>query len=125
MNLKILYLRRDMSIKEKHMKKIMKLLKELYDKYKYSIYSSMIFTFLTHFYFFSRRLANEDDLSYLIFKDFALTSGRWNNGTLFTTSLMLPSVNFILVIIILAIITNHIFSISITNNYIYNKRKIL
>ena len=28
MNLKILYLRRDMSIKEKHMKKIMKLLKE-------------------------------------------------------------------------------------------------
>lgn len=107
------------------MKKIMKLLKELYDKYKYSIYSSMIFTFLTHFYFFSRRLANEDDLSYLIFKDFALTSGRWNNGTLFTTSLMLPSVNFILVIIILAIITNHIFSISITNNYIYNKRKIL
>lgn len=107
------------------MKKIMKLLKELYDKYKYSIYSSMIFIFLTHFYFFSRRLANEDDLSYLIFKDFALTSGRWNNGTLFTTSLMLPSVNFILVIIILAIITNHIFSISITNNYIYNKRKIL
>lgn len=87
------------------MKKIIKLLKELYDKYKYSIYSSMIFTFLTHFYFFSRRLANEDDLSYLIFKDFALTSGRWNNGTLFTTSLMLPSVNFILVIIILAIIS--------------------
>ena len=87
------------------MKKIMKLLKELYDKYKYSIYSSMIFTFLTHFYFFSRRLANEDDLSYLIFKDFALTSGRWNNGTLFTTSLMSPSVNFILVIIILAIIS--------------------
>ncbi len=87
------------------MKKIMKLLKELYDKYKYSIYSSMIFTFLTHFYFFSRRLANEDDLSYLVFKDFALTSGRWNNGTLFTTSLMSPSVNFILVIIILAIIS--------------------
>lgn len=87
------------------MKKIIKLLKELYDKYKYSIYSSMIFTFLTHFYFFSRRLANEDDLSYLIFKDFALTSGRWNNGTLFTTSLMSPSVNFILVIIILPIIS--------------------
>lgn len=87
------------------MKKIIKLLKELYNKYKYSIYSSMIFTFLTHFYFFSRRLANEDDLSYLIFKDFALTSGRWNNGTLFTTSLMSPSVNFILVIIILAIIS--------------------
>lgn len=87
------------------MKKIIKLLKELYDKYKYSIYSSMIFTFLTHFYFFSRRLANEDDLSYLIFKDFALTSGRWNNGTLFTTSLMSPSVNFILIIIILAIIS--------------------
>ena len=87
------------------MKKIIKLLKELYDKYKYSIYSSMIFTFLTHFYFFSRRLANEDDLSYLIFKDFALTSGRWNNGTLFTTSLMSPSVNFILVIIILLIIS--------------------
>lgn len=65
----------------------------------------MIFTFLTHFYFFSRRLANEDDLSYLIFKDFALTSGRWNNGTLFTTSLMSPSVNFILVIIILPIIS--------------------
>lgn len=65
----------------------------------------MIFTFLTHFYFFSRRLANEDDLSYLVFKDFALTSGRWNNGTLFTTSLMSPSVNFILVIIILAIIS--------------------
>ncbi len=87
------------------MKKIMKILKELYDKYKYSIYSSMIFTFLTHFYFFTRRLANEDDLSYLVFKDFALTSGRWNNGTLFTTSLMSPSINFILVIIILAIIS--------------------
>ena len=87
------------------MKKIMKLLKELYEKYKYSIYSSMIFTFLTHFYFFTRRLANEDDLSYLVFKDFALTSGRWNNGTIFTTSLMSPSVNFILVIIILAIIS--------------------
>lgn len=87
------------------MKKIIKLLKELYDKYKYSIYSSMIFTFLTHFYFFTRRLANEDDLSYLVFKDFALTSGRWNNGALFTTSLMSPSVNFILVIIILAIIS--------------------
>ena len=87
------------------MKKIMKILKELYDKYKYSIYSSMIFTFLTHFYFFTRRLANEDDLSYLVFKDFALTSGRWNNGTLFTTSLMSPSINFILVIIILALIS--------------------
>lgn len=33
------------------MKKIMKLLKELYDKYKYSIYSSMIFTFLHIFIF--------------------------------------------------------------------------
>lgn len=87
------------------MKKIIKLLQELYNKYKYSIYSSMIFTFLTHFYFFTRRLANEDDLSYLVFKDFALTSGRWNNGTMFTTSLMSPSINFILVIIILALIS--------------------
>ena len=87
------------------MKKIIKELQELYDKYKYSIYSSMIFTFLTHFYFFTRRLANEDDLSYLVFKDFALTSGRWNNGTLFTTSLMSASINFVLVIIILAIIS--------------------
>ena len=87
------------------MKKLIKELQKLYNKYKYSIYSSMIFTFLTHFYFFTRRLANEDDLSYLVFKDFALTSGRWNNGTLFTTSLMSPSINFILVIITLSLIS--------------------
>lgn len=82
-----------------------KILNELYNKYKYSIYSSMIFTFLTHFYFFTRRLANEDDLSYLIFKDGAITSGRWNNGTIFTTSIMSPTINFIFAIIILSIVS--------------------
>jgi len=79
------------------------IIRELYNKYKYSLYSSIIFTFITHFYYFTKRLGNEDDLSYLIFSDAAITSGRWSDGTLFSTSLMSPVIKFLLVIIILSL----------------------
>ena len=87
------------------MKKIKEYLLKLYSKYNITIYSSIIFTFLTHFYYFTKRLGNEDDLSYLIFNDNALTSGRWNSGTLFTTSIMSPPIKFIFVLIILALVS--------------------
>lgn len=63
--------------------KIPNKIEEFYNKYKCALYSSFIFTFLTHFYYFSKRLSNEDDLSYLLFNDSALTSGRWSKGILF------------------------------------------
>ena len=81
------------------MKKIKEILSEMFSKYKITIYSGIIFTFLTHFYYFTKRLANEDDLSYLLFGDNAITSGRWNSGTLFTTTLMSPVIKFLFVII--------------------------
>lgn len=85
------------------MKKIINGITNLYSKYKYALYSSMIFTFITHFYYFTKRLGNEDDLNYLLFSDSALTSGRWSDGTFFSTSLMSPAIKFLLVIIILSI----------------------
>lgn len=85
------------------MKKIKDMLQKLFSKYKLTIYSGIIFSFITHFYYFTKRLSNEDDLSYLLFGDNALTSGRWNSGTLFTTTLMSPVVKFIFVILTLTI----------------------
>ena len=85
------------------MKKLKEKLIKLFDEYKITIFSGVIFTFLTHFYFFTKRLANEDDLSYLLFSDNAITSGRWNSGTLFTTSLMFPPVKFIFAIIVITL----------------------
>ena len=85
------------------MKKIKEILSEMFSKYKLTIYSGIIFTFITHFYHFTKRLANEDDLSYLLFGDNAITSGRWNSGTLFTTTLMSPAVKFLFVIIVITL----------------------
>ena len=87
------------------MKKIKDIITKLYSKYKITIFSSIIFTFITHFYYFTKRLGNEDDLGYLIFSDNALTSGRWNNGTLFTTSLMSPPIKFLFVLLVLSLVS--------------------
>ena len=85
------------------MKRIKETFLNLFSKYKTTIYSGIIFTFLTHFYYFTKRLANEDDLSYLLFGDNAITSGRWNAGTLFTTTLMSPAVKFIFVLLVITL----------------------
>ena len=85
------------------MKKTKETFLNLFSKYRTTIYSGIIFTFLTHFYYFTKRLANEDDLSYLLFGDNAITSGRWNTGTLFTTTLMSPAVKFIFVLLVITL----------------------
>ena len=87
------------------MEKIESFIKNVFNQYKSVIYSSIIFTIINHFYFFSKRLGNEDDLSYLIYNKAELSSGRWNNGTFITTYTMSPAIKFLLVILILALIS--------------------
>ena len=94
-----MYLRRE----KNKMKNLKEIIQKLFSKYKLTIYSGIIFTFLTHFYYFTKRLANEDDLSYLLFGDNAITSGRWNAGTLFTTTLMSPAVKLIFVLLVITL----------------------
>lgn len=87
------------------MEKIVEKLKDFYQKYKYAFCSSVIFTFITHLYFFSSRFANEDDLNYLSNNVRMLSSGRFTTGTLFTGELQIPIVKFLCVIIVLAIVS--------------------
>lgn len=87
------------------MDKLFGWLKRIYDKYKFALYSSFILSFLTHLYFFTKRLGNEDDLNHLSFAFRSLGSGRWSTGTFFTGNFVLPIVNFVLILIVLAIVT--------------------
>ncbi len=83
---------------------ILTYLKNIYTKYKVAIYSSIISTFITHLYFFTRRLGNEDDLNLYTGSGRVLSSGRWLSGTLFTTEHIIPIIKFLLVIIVLTTI---------------------
>lgn len=87
------------------MKKIIEYLKLLYNKYKFAIYSSVIFSFITHVYFFIRRLGNEDDLNFISFASSTLTSGRWTTGSLFTGSMLAPMIKFAFVIIVIVFVS--------------------
>ena len=46
-------------------KKLFNYLKLMYDRYKYAFYSAIFFTFISHVYFFVKRLGNEDDLNFI------------------------------------------------------------
>lgn len=86
------------------MKKIFEYLKLMYNKYKLAIYSAMIFAFVTHIYFFIRRLGNEDDLNFLSFASSTLTSGRWTTGSLFTGAMLAPMIKFVFAVIVLSLV---------------------
>lgn len=86
-------------------RKLFDYLKSMYDKYKYAFYSAIFFTFISHVYFFIKRLGNEDDLNFISFASGTLSSGRWTKGTLFTGEMLAPMIKFAFAIIIITLIS--------------------
>ena len=86
-------------------KKLFCYLKLMYDKYKYAFYSAIFFTFISHIYFFAKRLGNEDDLNFISFASGTLSSGRWAKGSLFTGEMLSPMIKFAFAIIVITIIS--------------------
>lgn len=85
--------------------KIINYIKEMYDKYKVAFYSGLMFTFISHIYFFANRLGNEDDLNFIYFASRTLTSGRFTTGDLVTGSSLAPMIKFVFVLLVISIIS--------------------
>lgn len=99
------------------MKNKIEYIKQTYNKYKYAIYSAIIFMIIAHIYYFIKRLGNEDDLNFISFISNTLIAGRWTKGTLFTGSMLAPMIKFVFSTIIISIS-----SIIICNLFEINKK---
>ena len=86
-------------------KKLFDYLKLMYDKYKYAFYSAIFFTFISHVYFFTKRLGNEDDLNFISFASGTLSSGRWTKGSLFTGEMLVPMIKFVFAIVVITLVS--------------------
>lgn len=78
-------------------------IKQFYNKYKYALYSTIIFMIITHIYYFIKRLGNEDDLNFISYISNTLNTGRWTKGTLFTGTIQAPMVQFTFATIIISL----------------------
>ena len=86
-------------------KKLFNYLKLMYDRYKYAFYSAIFFTFISHVYFFVKRLGNEDDLNFISFASGTLSSGRWTKGSLFTGEMLVPMIKFVFAIVVITLVS--------------------